>query len=398
MDCTGLPEVTLGSVGENLLRQLGRRRYPLGGTLELTERCNLACLMCYINQPAGSREALSREMTPSQLREIVDQLISAGCLSLLFTGGEPLLRPDFQDIWRYAKQAGMLVSLFTNGTLLTPSVADFLAEWRPTTLEITLYGATRETYEQVTRVPGSFARCLRGIELALDRGLRLELKSVLLRTNRHELKTMRAMAEEYGVPYRFDGVLWPRRDGTGQPPDQRLSPAEVIALDEEYPERQQELGRRYQEYAGEMVRNERVYTCLAGHRSFHIDCAGRMSLCMMARRPAYDLTQGSFLEGWAFLGTALTKQRTLDTPCRTCTAGSLCMQCPGWSQAVHGDDETPVDYVCEIGRLRVARAMASTGRELVAAEALVPAPASTKHYEPIRSEGARIPIHPGSPH
>lgn len=398
MECSGLPEVTLGSVGENLLRQLGGRRYPLSGTLELTERCNMACLMCYINQPGNSQEVAARELSLAQVKDILDQLLSAGCLSVLFTGGEPLLRPDFCDIWRYAKQGGLLASLFTNGTLLTPRIADCLAEWRPATLEITLYGATRETYEQVTRVPGSYARCLRGIEMALDRGLRLALKSVLLRANRHELGAMRAMAEGFGVAYRFDGVLWPRIDGEQRPWEQRLSPVEIVALDEEYPERQQELQRRYQEYAGEVVRNDRVYTCLAGQRSFHIDSTGRMSLCMMARQPAYDLLQGSFLEGWAFLGTALAKQRTLDTPCRTCAAGLLCMQCPGWSQVVHGDDETPVEYVCEIGRLRAARAMASTEREPVAREALAPAPASTRRNEPRQSQGARIPVHPGSPH
>jgi radical SAM protein with 4Fe4S-binding SPASM domain len=401
VDCTGLPEVTLGQVGETLVQQLRGRRYPLGGTLEVTERCNMACLMCYINQPAGSQEAAARELTLAQIQSLVDQLTDAGCLSLLFTGGEPLLRPDLPDMWRYAKEQGLLVSLFTNGTLLTPRMADFLAEWRPATLEITLYGATQETYERVTRVPGSYARCLRGIELALDRGLRLELKSVLLKTNRHELEAMQAIAEGFGVPYRFDGILWPRKDGDGQAPEQRLSPAEIIALDEEYPERQRELERLYREFRAELVRNDNVYTCLAGQRSFHIDSAGRMSACMMARQPAYDLLQGSFQEGWAFLETALKKKRTLDTPCRTCTAGSLCMQCPGWSQAVHGDDETPVDYVCEIGQLRAARALAPTGSETAAVQGLeMPfplAPAGSQRHESSRSAGSRVSIHAGRP-
>lgn len=182
-----------------------------------------------------------------------------------------------------------------------------------------------------------------------------------MRANLHELPAMKAYAEELGVDYRFDGILWPRLDGGGAPLDQRLSPAEVVALDDEYPERKRELERVYRQYAPAAVRNDYVYTCLAGQRSFHIDSAGRMSLCMMARQPAYDILRGSFQEGWAFLGTLLGKKRTMDTPCRTCKAGLLCPQCPGWSQLVHGDDETPVEYVCEIGRLRQARAYASAG-------------------------------------
>jgi radical SAM protein with 4Fe4S-binding SPASM domain len=355
VECLGCPEVTLGEVGDELLQQLGTRRFPLGGSLELTERCNLACLHCYINRPAASKEVAERELQLPQVKSILDKITDAGCLFLLFTGGEPLLRPDFAGIWRYAKQQGILVSLFTNGTLLTPRIADLLAEWRPTTIEITLYGATPETYERVTQVPGSYARCMRGIELALERGLRLNLKSVVLQSNRHELDDMKAYAERLGVKYRFDGVLWPRLDGGQDALVQRLSAAEIVALDRQYPERQEEYDRLYRQFGATPVRSDYVFSCGAGHRTFHVDSAGRLSLCMMARRPSYDLLEGDFQQGWEFLGSALRRKRTMDTPCRTCTVGALCTQCPGWSQLAHGDDETPVDYVCEMGRLRAAQ-------------------------------------------
>jgi radical SAM protein with 4Fe4S-binding SPASM domain len=386
VDCPACPELTIGDVGDDLLMQLGSRRFPLGGSFEITERCNLACIHCFINQPAGNREVAARELTLAEVRNVLDQLAGAGCLFLLITGGEALLRPDFPEIWRYAKAKGMLVSLFTNGTLLTPRIADFLAEWRPSAIEITIYGATQQTYERVTQVPGSHARCLRGIELALERGLRLNLKTVLLQANRHELDAMRAYAEGLGLPFRFDGVLFPRLDGNQALSEQRLSPSAVVALDRQYPERQQEYDRLYRDFGGVPVRSEYVYGCGAGYRSFHIDCVGRLSLCMMARRPAYDLLQGSFQEGWEkFLGTALTKKRTLDTPCTTCTVGALCTQCPGWSQLVHGDDETPVDYMCEMGRLRAAQMAPSAG-------------ASPQREQPLeRPDGRRVVIRIGPP-
>jgi radical SAM protein with 4Fe4S-binding SPASM domain len=366
-----MPEVTLGEVGDELLTCLKGRRFPLGATFELTERCNMACLHCYINQPAGSREAAAGELTLPQIRHILGKIAGAGCLFLLFTGGEPLLRPDFCEIWRYAKGVGMLVSLYTNGTLLTPRIADLLAEWRPVAVEITLYGATQATYERVTGVRGSYARCMRGIELVVERGLRLSLKSVVLRANRGEVDAMSDLAAQFGVPYRFDGVLWPRLNGDRGPLAQRLSPAEVIGLDRQYPERQREFDRLYKDFGATPVRNEYVYNCGAGYRTFHVDSAGRMSACMMARRRAYDLLEGDFQEGWEeFLGGVLGKRRTLDTPCRTCTVGALCLQCPGWSQSVHGDDETPVDYVCEMGRLRAAQMVPSAGAGTGAERAL----------------------------
>ena len=355
MDLSACPELDLGEWGDALAASLGGRRYPLGGTLELTERCNLRCVHCYINQPAGSPAARSLELATAEVKGILDQMADAGCLFLLLTGGEVLLRPDFEEIYRYARGRGMLVSLFTNATLLTPAIADLLAYSRPHSIEITLYGATQETYEAVTQIPGSYARCRRGIELLLERGLPLTLKSVLLTTNRHELAAMQALAGELDVKFRYDGTLWPRLDGGEQPYDYRLSLEEMLALDREDPDRWRQWEDTARSFSGQLVRAEYVYSCGAGINTFHIDSAGRMSICTMARRPSYDLQQVRFEDAWDALGALRQQVRRLDTACRTCTAGGLCTQCPGWSQAVHGDDETPVEYVCELGRLRVAQ-------------------------------------------
>jgi radical SAM protein with 4Fe4S-binding SPASM domain len=358
VDCGVWPELSLSEWGLELRAQLQGRRYPLSGTLEITERCNLACVHCFINQPAGCREAKERELSLDRITAILDQMAEAGCLSLLLTGGEVLLRPDFVDIYRHAKRVGMLVTVYTNGTLLTPRIADVLSELPPHVLEITLYGHSQETYERVTQVRGSYARCHRGIELALERRLQLALKAVVLADNRHELKQMAAFAaSRTDIPFRYDGILWPRLDGGRQPYACGLTPQEVVALDRDDAERQQKWQELVERQNGGLVRAESVYTCGAGLHGFHIDAVGRMSPCMMARRPAYDLGQMSFREAWESLGAVRNKQRRLDTPCRTCTVGALCWQCPGWSQMAHGDDETPVEYVCEIGRLRAAELM-----------------------------------------
>ncbi len=367
MECDGCPEITLGELGDELRMHLQGKRHPLGASFELTERCNLQCIHCYINQPANSRQAKAGELTRREAMRVLDELADAGCLFLLLTGGEALLRLDFEDLFRYAKKKGFLITLFTNGTLLTSRQADFLADWRPQNVEITLYGATAETYERVTGVPGSFARCMRGIDLVLHRGLRLSLKSVLLRANRRELPAMKAMAESLGVTYRFDGTLWPRLDGTQGVLDQRLAPAEVVALDEEYPERQSEYAELYKRFYPPRPRSQRVFSCGAGQLTVHVDCSGRMSLCMMARRPSYDLLRGSFDGGWGMLGAELSRQRSKPSRCTDCDVGVLCNQCPGWSQLVHGDDETPVDYICEIGRLRTAQTVAALAASPVAA-------------------------------
>jgi radical SAM protein with 4Fe4S-binding SPASM domain len=356
VDCPAWPVLNLGDLTTEWLAETGGGRYPFSCTFEITERCNLSCMHCFINQPAGGQQASSREMTAPQIGTILDQIAEAGCLYLLLTGGEALLRPDFQEILRHAKEKGLLVTLFTNGTLLTPEMADFLAEWRPWWIEVTLYGATQRTFEGVTRVPGSHARCMKGIDLALDRGLRVGLKAMAIDANHHELEAMRAFARGLAVPFRYDAVLWPRFDGGQAPVAHRLPAEEIAALDRDDPERRQAWLDLDQRFAAINARREYVYTCGAGHHGFHIDSTGHLSMCMMARHPSYDLLQGSFEEGWSsFLGSLRAQKRTLDTACRTCSIGVLCSQCPGWSQAAHGDDETPADFVCELGHLRAAR-------------------------------------------
>ena len=135
------------------------------------------------------------------------EVTDAGCLWLLLTGGEPLLRRDFLDIYTYAKRKGLILTLFTNGTLITPRIADYLAEWRPFNIEITLYGATQETYERVTGIPGSYARCRRGIDLLLERKLPLNLKTMVMTLNHHELDQMKSLAASLGVQFRFDPIM-----------------------------------------------------------------------------------------------------------------------------------------------------------------------------------------------
>ncbi len=103
---------------------------------------------------------------------------------------------DFLEIYAYAEKKGLLITLFTNGTLITREVADHLAMLRPFRIEITIYGPTRETYERVTGIPDSFERCLRGIHLLRERGLPLILKTSVLTINKNEVWDLKRFSEE----------------------------------------------------------------------------------------------------------------------------------------------------------------------------------------------------------
>lgn len=330
-------------------------RLPTNGTIELTHRCPLACKHCYNNLPVGDPEARRRELSTDELRRIIDEIADAGCLWLLLTGGEIFARKDFLEIYTHAKQRGLLVSLFTNGTQITPAIADYLAVWRPFAIEITLYGRTRETYERLTGVPGSFDRCLRGIRLLKERGLPLKLKTVAVTINRHEIADMQRFAEEeLGLPFKFDGMINARIDCSSSPLSVRLSAAEMVELDVIDPVRRAEwesLTRK--QLAPATTTRGDLYQCGSGLSGFAIDPEGKMSICVLSHQDTFDLRKGSFKEGWeSFIGAVRRKPITRPTKCTDCHIRALCSTCAATSELEHGDAEAPVDYFCEVAHLR----------------------------------------------
>jgi len=353
MDCVNFYELDMDDWGEILLKPLQGKRYPLAAEFEITERCNLGCVHCFINQPAGSHVQLERELGTEQIKEILDQIADAGCLHLLLTGGEPLLRRDFAEIFLHARHKGMLVMLFTNATLVTPAVIETLKQAPPILVEISLYGASRETYEAVTRVPGSWERFNHGLRLLLESGLPLALKSVILQKNKAELPLMQKFAADRGLRYRYDGSIFPRLDGSDAPYWDRLDIEEMLELDRSDPERMHAWVLNYELSQKLQLRSEKyVYSCGAGRRSFHIDSRGRLAMCMMARKPSYSILEMGFLKAWEELGKEVQLERTLAVPCLDCSASGICIQCPGWSQLVHGDNESVVGFICKLNKAR----------------------------------------------
>jgi radical SAM protein with 4Fe4S-binding SPASM domain len=354
MECPHIPEIPYSEFSLKFHQMGLEQRFPLGVTTEITERCNLRCAHCYINRPAGDRKAQARELTAEKWQGLLEQMAAAGTLWLLFTGGEPLLRPDFQEIYLAAKQAGMIITLFTNGTLITPEIADFLKDFPPFSVEITVYGLTRETYERVTRAPGSHQRCFEAIELLRARGLPLVLKTSVMTLNVSELWSLKNWALSSGAQFRFDAVLNPRLDGGKNPLDLRLPPAEVVALDLKDEGRMKEWQEFVKKYLNPPTDPELLFHCGAGLDNFHVDPYGRMFPCMMMRSQGFDLTRGSIEEGWRdFMPGVRGQKAREDTPCRRCRLISLCGQCPAWATLEYGDREAQVDYLCDLAHRRV---------------------------------------------
>jgi len=339
-------------------RRLLQRRAPLDGALEITARCNLSCGHCYINRPAGDAAEEARELSLAELERTIDEIAEAGCLHLLITGGEPLLRSDFPAVYLHALRRGLLVTVFTNGILLTDEVADLLASYRPFGVEITVYGATSATCELITRVPSSHESCLAGIERLVSRGIPLRLKTMALAGNHREVGAMRDLARRFGLPFRHDGLVNARlsRNGMGHRIHQ-LPPERVVELDLEDPDRVlafRRLAAEEAESAGTEGTGDRpLYDCGAGRALFTIDPYGTLHACGLVRRNGVDIRGGGFAKAWKErLPGLLSCRRSRPSPCRACGIAALCGSCAGANELEHADPESPVAAFCRVAHLR----------------------------------------------
>ena len=304
-----------------LLRRGAEARVPVEAMIELTYGCNLRCVHCF-----NPTHLARNELAATQIKAIVDDLASLGCLSLGFTGGELLTRKDAFEIVEHAKRNGFAITLLTNATLMTPQRADRIQLLAPDVVEVSIYGASRQTYERVTRVPGSFTAFLNGMRLLLTRRVPIVLKMPVMTLNEHEVEQAQTLAEAWGVRFVYSTEITPRVDGSPEPLAYRLSPAAVLRVENRLraaaePPRDAE--------APSSCRT--LFSCKCGQSNLAVTPYGRMNLCVSFPTPQYDLRSGTVAEGWKTL-VALV-DATNATPddayeCPACPVRRDCRQGP----------------------------------------------------------------------
>lgn len=335
-----------------LYQQAGSQRVPIFASFELTHRCNLRCVHCC--HDSGCLPHANKEKTTPFWQTQIKNLVDKGCLNLLITGGEPLLRSDFVEIYQIAKMSGLLVTVFTNGTLITDEHLDLFGEFPPRAVEITLYGASAETYEAVTGKSGSFSACLHGIESLLSRGVRVKLKTVLLSLNVHEYDAIQKMAGKFGVPFRMDAAISPRFSGDLAPTELRVDPKVAVALEMASPKIRQNMAEYFDNCQGRAL-SGKLYECRAGQSSLNIDPHGFLQSCLLHQDRSYDLSSQSLEAAWDEMGQELAKKtRNPDSDCLNCELKLLCGNCPPYALLDSTSEQGKSDYQCAIANARFA--------------------------------------------
>jgi len=332
------------------------QRVPVNGAFDLTYRCNFRCRHCYAGHLAGTPRSEARELSTSQFVDLLEQAADAGCLMLVLSGGEPLLRHDFLDLYLAAKRLGMITTIFTNGSLIDERHLEVFADYPPHEIEVSLYGTCDATYERVTGMPGSYTTVRRNLDLLLEHGIPVGLKTMILRDNAGEVGGMDALAQSLGLDFRLDPLLVPRLDGDLAPLEQRVDPERAVAIEMEVAAYRDSMAKSWREWApvadGQAAPEERLYLCGAGQASFHVDPQGGMHPCLLSPI-GYDAVTMRFEAAWQAVCGAVDEACWAGIGgCAGCADILLCGYCPGLFALESTSPSRPPEYVCRLGEHR----------------------------------------------
>ncbi len=342
----------------------------------ITSRCNLRCRHCYLEAGDGAKRD---ELTAAEGYELIRELADMKIPVLLFSGGEPLLRPDLWELAEFAANQGIRIVLSTNGTLITPAIAARIRDCGFSYVGVSIDGG-QQVHDDFRCLPGAFEKALEGLRNAREAGLNTGIRFTVNRDNYRELPLVMDLLKREGIPrfclyhlvYAGRGREMANRDLTVEEKRELVEyligqveslqkegvPTEILTTDhhadgvflyrwvkENIPEREQDVRRLLEMHGG----------CSAGVKMVNIDPAGNVYPCQFWRSGSLGkFPERSFREIWydennALLKALREKAKHLKGRCGLCNYKTICGGCRIRAEAVSGDiwAEDPICYLTE---------------------------------------------------
>ena len=334
---------------------------PLAGTFELIPACNMNCRMCYIRTTPNVMKSQGPMLTAKEWIEIASEAREKGLLYLLLTGGEPFLYPEFEQLYSWLGESGIVVMLNTNGTLLTEERADLLLKYPPRKVNISLYGASEETYGEVCRCPEGFQKTLHAIRLLKKRNIPVKLNSSLTPLNCHDLEGMHRIADQLEVPLQITPYMFPpvRKNGIDTMGFIRFAPEEAAQMVIEnakislrspglYHEWIKSKLNEYEKYKKNPYIDRKCgFSCFASKNNFWINWKGEMLPFGMLNINGMKVLEQGFSECWEKIGE-LGKNIHNPEKCCACDMRPLCNVCSASSMAETSSWDKSPEYLCRM--------------------------------------------------
>ncbi len=347
------------TVSERLFEKTLRHSVPLTAVLELTRNCPLACMHCYLPETGGRAEVKKKEeLSAGEWKSVLDSLVQAGCLSIVFTGGEPLSRKDFTEIYLYARESAFDVRLFTSGWGLTEKTADIIARTGISRVEISVYGREK-LHDKITGKTGSFRVSVKAASAFKKRGVKVKLKCPLMKENAGQRGFVIELAKINGYEFGFDGMLAPANDRDKNIVTHRMTgrQARSVLRDARLSDGASASGINSSRPALRRPGSQdiRQIICSAGRNICAINPYGEIYPCLQLPVSAGNVRERDFCDIWNN-SRELKKIRAMRfdglKQCPVCFLRKICGRCPGFAMLEDGDISGPSKAACNMARLR----------------------------------------------
>ena len=340
------------------------KRYPINGTFELTLRCNLRCKMCMFRHADSENPRLiAGELTAEQWADMAQQVADAGTVSLLLTGGEPMVRKDFIQVYEGIYQKGFLLTLYTNATLVTPEILKTLRKMPPHRIGVTLYGASNADYEKICGCKDGFDRAMEGLTQLLTLPSAMEVRMTLIQDNYHQAETIeKLIMDRFGLPVTHTSFVYKSvRGGCMHPEDCRMTPQQMVDLT--YDRAMEQLRAKIPEEVRPFLKvkvaestcpegkeHATLMGCNAGIDSYTLTWDGKLQGCQMLDAFCVDARTIGFQKAWEQYPAAVRIPEP-EEECRNCEFAADCQVCPAVAMAETGKLQGNSPYICQFTKL-----------------------------------------------
>ena len=334
----------------------GKQGLPIGGNFELTARCNFDCPMCYVHLNQKDQEAMGRELTAAEWIQIAREAKNRGMMFALLTGGEPFVRKDFFEIYEAMRAMGILISINSNGSMLSGAIRERLLENPPQRMNISLYGGCRETYRNMCG-QDVFATVTDNIRTLKEAGVDIRLNLSITPHNRQDIQKIYDISRELNVHIKASSYMYPPVRSRNRA-DARLSAEDAAKISVEW----DRIRFSPEEFAGRAASMQAMsaldmrdcsadldegVSCRAGYSSFWLTWDGRMLPCGMMPGPEANPLKDGFDAAWEYIKTETRKIR-LPKECAACAKRDVCAACAAVCVTETGRFDGVPEYMCRM--------------------------------------------------
>lgn len=361
------------SVSDYLYQKASLNKIPLSGCLELSPVCNFTCKMCYVRKTYKQIQNEGKYLKHwSEWLKLAKQLKEAGTLYLLITGGEPFIYPNFKELYLALHEMAFVISINSNGTMIDENTVKWLKKAAPSRINITLYGASRETYKKICNNPDGYDKAVKAILMLKEAGIPVVINASMIPENKHDMNKIIEFGKKHGINTRISTYMFPPVRREKEDTDSRFDSTEAALMYINKNQCQMDLdiykkflknqlstldnnksNNMYHKQESNKIENwgvhkEEYMRCRAGRSSFWVSWDGTMTACGMLKFPiaVYPFDR-PFKECWMDL-TNKVRTTTVLKECIGCNKKEICNPCVAMLNSEVGNINKKAPYLCEM--------------------------------------------------